>query len=233
MLFFLKLTCMGGTINIINPTLMAGATDIDPKDPDPKDPDPKDPKDPKDPDPKDPKDPDPKDPKDPDPKKPETVPHAKFHSERERRKAAEDKLAKIEADAEAKAEEAAKKKGKYKELYESEKEKNTTLDKDNKSLTERITGIEEASQTRISESLKSIKKDDDREFAEKLLKGKSISDQEALLPGILTKFSLPSDVNKGVGGDGSDHKDDVKAARQKAKEENNPALAIKHAKEVE
>lgn len=123
-------------------------------------------------------------------------------SERSKRKEAEEKLRKMEeekAEAERKAKE---EQGEYQKLYEEEKGKNETLTSENTELKAKVDGFEASFKKSIETQLANIKSEDDRKMVSEMLEPHSIDKQQELLPGLLEKFGVKSNLNGTPNGGG-------------------------------
>lgn len=131
-------------------------------------------------------------------KKQDLVPHQKFHEERERRKSAEERLRQLEAEKLENERLAKEKQGEFETLYKEQRVLNETLSKQNQEYSEKLTGFETATKLRIETQINSLKSEEDKEIVRKLLDGKSLSDQETLLPSLIQKFVAPTNINQGA-----------------------------------
>lgn len=128
--------------------------------------------------------------------KQDMVPHEAMHAEREKRKAAEARIAELEKAEADRREAKMKEDSQYKELLEEKEGKLTEVTAQLEDVTKRLSAYEESAEKRISDTLEGIKKPEDKEFAEKLLEGRTLAEKENLLPGLLERFSSPTDLNK-------------------------------------
>lgn len=128
-------------------------------------------------------------------KKTETVPHGLFHQEREKRKAAEAKIAEMEAAQAAKEAEDAAKRGEFEKLYTDEKTKREELETQLGEKSARIETFEAAAQANVDKMLSQIVGEEDKATVMELLKDKPIDAQERLLPNLLEKFGTPNNLN--------------------------------------
>jgi hypothetical protein len=158
-----------------------------------------------------------------------TVPHQAFHEEREKRKALEERLKTFETEKAEAARKAEEEKGNFKKLYEDEQARAKDLESKLTNATKSLTDFETNAQNAIEESLKSVKSDEDREVVKSLLKGKSISEQQLVLPKLLEKFGSPSEINAaGKGGGKTGVTDDKSVKLDEAKKSGSIINVIKN-----
>lgn len=152
------------------------------------------------------------------------VPHQALHEEREARKAAETELKKLR-DAEAKRnEEKMKENNQFKELSE---QKDRELAEALSKLTDtetRLKAYEDGATERIKSQLETITKPEDKVFAENLLKGKSLADQESLLPSLLERLGSPKNINANPQGGDSQTAGKTKATVEQLQTEMETAI---------
>ena len=79
--------------------------------------------------------------------------------------------------------------GKYKDLAESREKELEESQAKVKSLTERIEGFEKAVKESVETQLEKVENDDDKNIIKDALDGKSIEQQQTLLPKLLEKFA--------------------------------------------
>lgn len=147
------------------------------------DPPPADPKTP-------PTDPAPKDPPPEDPKKPGNSAEARIKeltdkvtkSEQEKQELAKKLADRDEADK--------KNAGKYEQLWQEERDKNTKLASEHESVESRLKGVELVLQGQVDEALKAIP-DENKEFVTEMLEGKTLEKKAELLPKLVEKFGKP------------------------------------------
>jgi hypothetical protein len=163
-------------------------------------------------------------------KKQDLVPHQKFHEERERRKAAEERLKQFETERAEQERQAKEKQGEFETLYKEEKTQREILAKEREDLLAKVTGFESATQNRINSQIDSLKTEEDKEMVKKLLNGKSLSEQEELLPSLLQKLVTPVNINSQPS---NSNKEEVPKDRQtkmeEAKKSNNIAGMLSNA----
>lgn len=164
-----------------------------------------------------------------------TVPHQAFHEERELRKEAEKKLKEYQ-DAEAERKRKAdEEQGNFKGLYEGTQAQIKTLSEENAAYKTRIEAYEKGVQERIDKSLESVKSDEDKEMVKSLLAGKSAEEKDKLLPKLIEKFGIPSNINagaRGAGSGGQGSSGNKETEREEAKKNGNVRSLIKNAPQL-
>lgn len=152
------------------------------------------------------------------------VPHEALHEEREQRKKAEAEL-KTLREAEAKREEEKmKSNNQFKELSE---QKERELAEATSKLTDaeiRLKAYEDGATERIKSQLETITKPEDKAFAETLLNGKSLADQESLLPSLLERLGSPKNLNANPQGGDSQNAGKTKATVEQLQTEMEAAV---------
>lgn len=128
----------------------------------------------------------------------DTVPHAKFHEERERRKAAEAKLAERDAAEKAENDKRLAEQGEFKTLLEQKEQELKSVKESLESKSTLLDSFVSTAEKQVSEMLKKVP-EKDLPLIESILDGKDIVQKQLLVPSLLERFSLTgTPVNNGV-----------------------------------
>lgn len=114
--------------------------------------------------------------------------------EKRKRKEAEDKLAEYESEKKQREEANMKRKGEYEKLEETLKKENESLKAQNADLVKFREDYEEKAKANI-DKLKEGLNDESKTFVDSLLDGKTLQEQENLLPQLVEKFKVPGNIN--------------------------------------
>ena len=128
----------------------------------------------------------------------DTVPHAKFHEERERRKAVEAKLAEREAADKAESDKRLAEQGEFKTLLEQKEQELKAAKEDLESKSSLLDNFVSAAEKQVSDMMKKVP-EKDLPLVESILDGKNIVQKQSLIPSLLERFSIAgTPVNNGV-----------------------------------
>lgn len=104
------------------------------------------------------------------------------------------KLAAYEIQEKARAEENLKRKGEYSKLITQKDQELAALKKTNTELTTSLKTYEEKTKNQIEQNLNQIPNKADQAFIQKILAGKTLPEQAEILPKLVAKYTLPSDI---------------------------------------
>lgn len=128
----------------------------------------------------------------------DTVPHAKFHEERERRKAVEAKLAEREAADKAESDKRLAEQGEFKTLLEQKEQELKIAKESLESKSSLLDDFVSAAEKQVSDMLKKVP-EKDIPLIESILDGKNIVQKQSLIPSLLERFSITgTPANNGV-----------------------------------
>lgn len=128
----------------------------------------------------------------------DTVPHAKFHEERERRKAVEAKLAEREAADKAENDRRLAEQGEFKTLLEQKEQELKSVKESLESKTALLNDFVSTAEAQIAEMLKKVP-EKDLPLINSIIDGKNIVQKQSLIPSLLERFSVTgTPVNNGV-----------------------------------
>jgi len=136
--------------------------------------------------------------------KSKTVPHEAMHAERERRKTAEAEVERLKKEAADKAAAEAAEKGEFKTLYETEKAAREAKEAELAEKTALLQGFEAKAEESIKKMLEQVKNEEDRKTVETLIEGKTLEQKETLLPTLLAKFGVQTNLNPSANGAGNE-----------------------------
>lgn len=158
--------------------------------------------------------------------------------EKEAREAAEKELAEYKKK-EAEREEAnLKRKGEYEKLSQNLKTKNEALEAENAEL-KKFKETWETNATARIEKMKEGLPEDSLELLNATLEGKTLQQQEDLLPKLVDRFKVPSNINtppKGGGTPDSEHArklSELQEKKEKAKQDKDSKAVLKYDTEIQ
>lgn len=123
----------------------------------------------------------------------------KTREEKRLRKEAEERLAEYERKEKEREDANLRRKGDFDKLEEQLKAENEKLKSEVKDLTKFKTDYEETATARIEEMKQKVP-EDSRDLLSQTLEGKTLQEQEALLPKLVEKFGVPTNINNPADG---------------------------------